>query len=404
MKLTFVSNYINHHQIPVSNALYEELLSDYHFIQIQEMDPERVRMGWNSAERPPYLLCWYEEKGLCRRLVEESDIVVFGGIEDESYIADRLRSGRPVIRYSERLYREGQWKAVSPRGLLKKYTDHTKYRKKDVYLLCAGAYVASDFHIVRAYPDKMFKWGYFTETKRYDVDKLLSEKPGASGGATELLFAGRFLPLKHPEYALELARRLAEKGRRFHLTMVGGGEMEDELQKKAAAYGLTEHISFPGFQSPQEVRRYMERADIFLMTSNYLEGWGAVINEAMNSGCAVIADAKIGAVPFLLRHGQNGMVYADGNLKEFLQYGELLAGNPELCRNLGRTAYDTIVSFWNPEFAAKSLLAFAEGILQGKLQINEEGPLSKALVISLRKGYSYTRRMEKLGSKLPNLP
>ena len=36
------------------------------------------------------------------------------------------------------------------------------------------------------------------------------------------------------------------------------------------------------------------------------EGWGAVVNEAMNSGCAVVADHMIGAAPWLIRQGENG--------------------------------------------------------------------------------------------------
>ena len=178
MQFTFVSNYINHHQIPLSNVLYQRLGAAYHFIQTERMEQERAEMGWGvERSKLPYLKCWYEEPEVCRSLVRESDIVVFGGVEDERYIAERLDAGRPVIRYSERLYREGQWKAVSPRGLLKKYKDHTRYRNKNVYLLCAGAYVASDFHLVRAYPGKMFKWGYFTEAVHYDVDRLLAAKP-----------------------------------------------------------------------------------------------------------------------------------------------------------------------------------------------------------------------------------
>lgn len=393
MKFTFVSNYINHHQIPVSTALYEKLGEDYHFIQTEQMEQERVEMGWNAdRESLPWLLCFYEEPERCRKLILESDIVVFGGVEDESYIVERLQAGKCVIRYSERLYREGQWKAVSPRGLRKKYQDHTKYRKKNVWLLCSGAYVASDFHIVRAYPGKMFKWGYFTETKRYDIDSLLQEKPGMAGRPVEILFAGRFLPLKHPEYGLLLARRLMEKEIPFHLTMVGGGELEEKLKRDAADWHLESHVTFTGYRKPREVRNYMERADIFLMTSNYLEGWGAVINEAMNSGCSVIADAKIGAVPFLLEHEKSGMVYRDGNPEEFLAYGERLAKDRQLRMRLGKNAYDTIVTYWNPQFAAESLLRFGEGILEGRQVINESGPLSRALVISPRKGYAYTRR------------
>ena len=155
---------------------------------------------------------------------------------------------------------------------------------------------------------------------------------------------------------------------------------------------LDSQVTFAGYQKPERIRSYMEMADIFLMTSNYLEGWGAVINEAMNSGCAVIADAKIGAVPFLLRHEENGMVYRDGDLEEFLQYGVALAQDRQFRRKLGKNAYDTIISLWNPRHAAESLLTFAQGLLEGKRILQPEGPLSPALVISPRKGYAYTRR------------
>ena len=402
MKLTFVSNYINHHQIPMSNELYRALGADYTFVQTEPMAEERKAMGWGIAgETIPYLRCYYEEPEACRQLIFDSDIVIFGGVEDERYIEERLASGKPVIRYSERLYREGQWKAVSPRGLIRKYKDHTRYRNKEVYLLCSGAYVASDFRIVRAYPGKMLKWGYFTEAKQYDLDSLFGAKGSVTGGATggvprvpEILFAGRFLPLKHPEYALELAAHLQRQGLPFHLTMVGGGELEEELQRMVSDRGLDNCVTFTGYRKPQEVRAFMERADIFLMTSNYLEGWGAVINEAMNSGCAVIADAKIGAVPFLLRHGQSGMVYRDGDLAEFLTYGEQLVKDRELCRRLGRNAYDTIVRLWNPSNASKALLDFSEGILKHEWRVRDEGPCSPALVISPGKGYSYTRKTD----------
>ncbi|MCR4704867.1 MAG: glycosyltransferase, partial [Lachnospiraceae bacterium] len=300
--------------------------------------------------------------------------------------------GKITIRYSERLYREGQWKAISPRGLLKKYHDHTRYRKAPVYLLCAGAYVASDFRIVRAYPDKMFRWGYFTETKHYDVDKLLAEKESKKSGKLEILFAGRFLPLKHPQYAVFLAEELKKQGISFHLTMVGGGEMDEWLRNEVHLRGLEDVVTFTGFKRPEEVRSYMEKADIFLMTSNYLEGWGAVINEAMNSGCAVLADAKIGAVPFLLKHGVSGMVYADGNAAEFLKLGTTLATDAALREKIGRNAYKTITEAWNPEEAAKRLLTFAEGLLRGEVAAAKDGPLSPAPIIWPRNGYNYCRQ------------
>ena len=45
----------------------------------------------------------------------------------------------------------------------------------------------------------------------------------------------------------------------------------------------------------------MEESEIYLVTSDRKEGWGAVVNEAMNSGCAVVADHMIGAAPWMIR-------------------------------------------------------------------------------------------------------
>lgn len=164
MTFTFVSNYINHHQIPLCQALYEQLGEDFTFIQTMPMEKERVDMGWGvNVEEIPYVECLYEKEYECLKKIMESDVVLFGWTGREDIVEPRLRSGKTTLRVSERLYREGQWKVVSPRGLAAKYREHIRYRRQNVCMLCAGAYAASDFHLIGAYPDKLFKWGYFTK-------------------------------------------------------------------------------------------------------------------------------------------------------------------------------------------------------------------------------------------------
>ena len=215
MKLTIVSNYINHHQIPLCKELYRELREDFCFIQTEPMEEERVKMGWGSEiSAIPYLKLFYQGDEVCKALIMNSDIVIFGGVEDESYIKPRLDAGKLVIRNSERLYKEGQWKSISPRGRKKKWIDHTQYAASPVYLLCAGAYVASDFSIVKAYPNKMFTWGYFPEIKKQDLNALFFRKNHIDAKGEKcfhLLWAGRFLDWKHPEYAVRLARDLKKQ-------------------------------------------------------------------------------------------------------------------------------------------------------------------------------------------------
>lgn len=380
MKLTFVSNYINHHQIPFCEALFRRLDGDFTFIQTEPMEEERLRMGWGvDAAALPYVRLYYQEPEECRKLIEECDLLLAGWMEQPELIQGRLGCGRPAFRISERIYREGQWKMISPRGLAAKYREHIRYRSKPVWLLCAGAYVASDFALIHAYPGKKLRFGYFPETRR--------EFPAArkaESGAVRILWAGRLMPLKHPEFALRLAEDLSQRGFSFQMDIIGGGELEEEMRSRVREKGLEGLVRLHGFQPPEKVREAMERSHIYLFTSNHLEGWGAVVNEAMNSGCAVVGSAEAGAVPCLIRHGENGLIYRRNDYEEFLSQVLLLMEHEEERRRLGQNAYETIVELWNAEEAAGRCLDFYEkwrtGVLE-KEQWYEEGPLSPAPVV-----------------------
>lgn len=372
MQITFVSNYINHHQIPLSDELYRLSGGNYTFIQTEPMEEDRIRMGWaESITNLPYVKLFYEEKELCKKLIFESDCVIFGGCEDESVIMPRLEAGRFTIRYSERLYREGRWKFVSPRGLIKKYHDHIRFRNNDVYLLCAGAYVKGDFSLIHAYPGKMFKFGYFPKADTYtDVHGKRKDN-----NRLEILWAARFLELKHPEVMVELGEKLKRDGINFHITMIGDGEAFERTKKSAAS--ISDVCEFCGMKTPQEVREAMRKADVFVTTSDKREGWGAVVNESMNSGCVCIASREIGAAPYLIEDGKNGFLYKACDTNKLVKIVEELANDRETQLKIGMNAYNTITEVWNPEVAAARLYEFMtdEGRNCGRY---EKGPLSRA--------------------------
>lgn len=383
MTFTFVSNYINHHQIPLCDALYERLGRGFAFIQTMPMEAERVEMGWGVAENEiPYVMCLYEDEYECLKRIMESDVVLFGWTGREDIVTPRLQSGKTTLRVSERLYREGQWKAVSPRGLIAKYREHIRYRKENVCMLCAGAYAASDFHLIGAYPDKLFKWGYFTKLRTYGDGAFAAMKQ--KEGPLQIVWAGRFIPLKHPEYAVRLGAALQKNGHAFRIHMLGGGEMEAALKQEIRREGLSESFVFYGYTGPEQVRDVMEKCHIHLFTSNHLEGWGAVVNEGMNSGCVEVVDARVGAAPFLIRHGENGLLYQSGSYDEMEALVFDLFENWEARRAMGRAAYETIRDMWNAEHAAAALLQFSDRLRQGKIVPEKEGPLSPAPVIKPR--------------------
>ncbi|MBR3040673.1 MAG: glycosyltransferase family 4 protein [Lachnospiraceae bacterium] len=391
MKVTFVSNYINHHQLPVSRVLYENLGENYHFIQTEPMEEERVQMGWGSDyDKLPFLLKYYSEEETCKKLISESDVVIFGGCDDERYIEARLEEKKPVIRYSERLYKEGQWKWISPRGLKKKYHDHTRYSKDRVYLLCSGAYVQDDFHLIHAYKGKMFNWGYFPEFVEYDKsEREAGWEKRKNHSELQILWAGRFLDWKHPESVIELAKILSEKGVPFHITVIGDGAERSRTENGIAEQNLNDKVEFVGSKKPNEVRDYMRASDVFLMTSDYKEGWGAVCNEAMNSECVLVASHAAGAVPTLVKHRENGMIFQSGHFDEMASLVEELSKDYDLRYRLGTNAYETLASEWNHKVAGERLLQMCEQILGGEVKAWESGPLSEAKVIRQNRMYQY---------------
>lgn len=403
MKLTFVSNYINHHQIPMSEYLYEQLGDDYRFVQTEPMEEERRAMGWGEGtDLLPWLIRSYEQPEETERLLSVSDVVIFGGCEREELIRQRLRDKKPVLRYSERIYREGQWRFVTPRGLIRKYQDHVRFRKGPAYLLCAGAYVASDYHLIRAYPGKMLRFGYFTRLYRYENEDCHAKRRKQE--VPRILWAGRFMELKHPTYAVRLAADLRAEGFAFTLCLAGGGEQERLLKQMVHEKQLDDIVEFTGFMRPEKVREHMEQADIFLFTSDHGEGWGAVLNEAMNSGCAVVACEAAGASPYLVKDGENGFLYPNRDYDCFKDRVRRLLADRELRQKLGSRAYETIRDVWNPQRAAQELLSLCGQITErtagGKrapkakeLALPADGPCSPAPLI--RPGLWNQRHLKK---------
>ena len=396
MKITFYSNYLNHHQIPFSNELYNILGDDYTFVATTPMEEERKMMGWISNPKYPYEIRSYENNisyDVSMRLAIDSDVIIVGSAP-EIYVTERMKYNKLTFRYGERVYKRGRFRAFSPRGMYFRTKEYFRYKNKELYMLCSSGYAASDLAILGSYIGKCYKWGYFPEFKKYDIERLINEKN--KNKIIEILWVGRLLDWKHPEQAIELAKRLKEKKYKFILRIIGDGPMKQELAKLIKEYSLAENVSLLESMSPDSVREYMEKANIFLFTSDYQEGWGAVLNEAMNSGCAVIASHAIGSVPYLIIHNKNGLVYKNKSLYDLFQKTILLLENKQLCANLGLEAYFRLKNIWNAKTAANNILELCELLIKNEPMEIEDGPCSRAPIIHQGKMY---KKLIKNGGK-----
>ena len=360
MIVTFLSNFYNHHQAPFSEIMAEKLNGGYAFIATEKMSSERLSMGWGNEPTPNFVHNYEEEKEWCDDRINKSDVVIIGSAPYE-LIKNRLKNGQLTFLYSERIFR----KEPSFLKLLKyKFTHHRMFgRFKSIYLLCASAFAYRDYVRMMSFRDKAFKWGYFPRTYTYeDFDQIIKnkEKPAVS-----LLYVSRMIELKHPELPVFVAERLKEEGIHFTLTMVGNGVIKNDILKMVREKRLEKEIVFIDCLRPEEVRKQMLLSDIFLFTSHRNGGWGAVLNEAMNSCCAVVASSAIGSVPFLLKNGENGFVFKDGCFEDLYKKTKELCIDKELRQKMSLNAYKTIVDMWCAEKAAERLIQLCDDISKG---------------------------------------
>lgn len=357
--------------------MYKKTNGKFKFVATQPMSAERLSMGFeDQSSKFPFVLKAFENKEKYLEALKlgcESDVVILGDAGNE-YIEQRLKDGKLTFRYSERLFKEGYWTLIDPRVLLVRYRNDIRYRHKNLYMLCASAYTARDCRLIHAYPNKTYKWGYFPEVKQYsDIKKIIKLKHPAS-----ILWVGRLIELKHPEVAIQVAEHLKRNGYKFELNMIGEGEKEIDLQKMINEKNLEDCVHLHGFMSPERVRGWMERTEIYLFTSDQHEGWGAVLNESLNSACAVVANRKIGSVPYLIENGVNGYTYSQRKRNDlFIKVKKLLDCN-ELRYSMQQNAYETMLNTWNADSASERLIKLIECLKKGRDTLYSEGPCSRS--------------------------
>ena len=373
----YVSNVFSHHQKPVSDALYFQIGERFSFVETLGLTEELRHLGYQDEADPAYLLrSWTHETNDYRKLIEQAGMIVFGGAP-EYLIRSRLSQSKPVFRCSERPLKRGREPLKFIPRLIKWRMNNPM--RKPIYLLCASAYCAWDYSRFGLFKNRCYKWGYFPPTRRYDdIDRLIQRKD-----PQRLLWCGRFLALKHLEDVIRAADGLRERGLAFQLDIIGTGKMEAQLQEMIRELKLEAQVHLLGAMPPERVRDHMERAGIYLITSDRQEGWGAVVNEAMNSACAVISSHAVGSAPYLIRHGHNGLIYPSGDVGALTDQLAGLLEEPGRQAQLGKEAYRTIVEEWNAETAATRLLSLSRSILEGNSDpaLYLSGPCSRAEIL-----------------------
>ncbi|KJJ73021.1 glycosyltransferase [Enterocloster citroniae] len=358
--ILFISNFVSPHTIPLCNEIVKQYKGDFYFIETRKMTSERSGLGYDKYRDLSFVVSHEEfclKRTYYQSLIDEAEAVIvsFGSI-DINLLNERINKNRLCLLMSERLFKKGIAKIVDYR-LWKNILFFKSVYHRNVHLLCMGAYVAKDFRLCGFNHKHMWKFGYITETKKESLEEILSLKVHDE---KRILWVGRMIWWKRPMQIIKATEKLHRMGYSFSLDIVGDGKKFKKI-KRYVENNHIRQIKVHGLMRNEEVLNLMMNANIFVATSNRLEGWGAVINEAENCACAIIASKAMGATEYLVENDLNGYWY-DNTQRGLTRTLEKALNDSSLLEK-GVTGYHFITTEWSPQNAACRLLELIRELL-----------------------------------------
>lgn len=177
-------------------------------------------------------------------------------------------------------------------------------------------------------------------------------------------YAGRFLighagalVMRHKgqQVLIEAARRLSTSHPDMHFLLLGAGEDEAELKRRAR--GL-DNLEFLGFK--HDVGNWLAALDLFVFPS-LQEGLGSILLDAMEFGLPIIA-SNVDGIPEIIREGENGLLVPPGDASALAAAIEWLYADSDLRAAL-TAAGQVMIADYTPETIAPRYLALYRRLL-----------------------------------------
>ena len=165
---------------------------------------------------------------------------------------------------------------------------------------------------------------------------------GVPTDSVVILFSGKYIQKKRPLDLLQAYARLKDTS--VALVMVGEGEMRTEMEKFIKQFGL-KNVFLTGFINQGEISNFYSLADIFVLPSGPGETWGLVVNEAMLFQLPVLVSSTAGCSTDLVKHGENGFIFEEGNVDELTNYLTMLIENEAMRKGAGESSRNLIAAF-----------------------------------------------------------
>lgn len=375
MKLVFYTNSISPHQLPLALELVSRLgRDDYRYVYAASLTEERRKLGWSEIESE-WIVSEEKNRGTARKLLEECDVLL-SGLRDLDLFEKRSLAGKRTIYCGERWFKPplGMLRLLHPSYFRMAFRFMRLVKRGALDCLPIGVIAARDmarlFGLFSGDPHCLFRsprlvadsrpmgavkgylwmhvWGYFVAPSRGLLPGEKTSPPTTR--ALRVLWCGRLLALKRVDTLFKAVFAVASR-RAITLTVVGRGPERESLRRLekrlCTQYGLMSPICWHDAVSIAEVRVLMRRHDVYVLSSNGYEGWGAVVGEAIEEGMRVIGTYEAGASATIL---PKSCLYHAGDVKRL---AELLARVETECETCGDKER------WSAASAAGCLVRFA---------------------------------------------
>jgi glycosyltransferase involved in cell wall biosynthesis len=164
-----------------------------------------------------------------------------------------------------------------------------------------------------------------------------------------LFTARRLVPRMGLENLIEAVAQVRTAFPGVTLAIAGQGRLRAELARRVERLGLGDSVALLGYVSDDDLVRYYQAADLFVLPSSAFEGFGLVTLEALACGTPVLG-TPVGATPEILKPLAAQLVLAGPEraairrgirvLLEWLSDRDAAAALRSRCRSYAETRYD----------------------------------------------------------------
>ena len=159
-----------------------------------------------------------------------------------------------------------------------------------------------------------------------------------------VLFCAKLQPWKRP---LDLLRAFSQaRISQSLLVYAGDGAQRAEIEREAAALGVSQQIRFLGFVNQSQLPAVYTAADVMVLPSDY-EPFAVVANEASCCGIPVVASDRVGAGRDLIVPVNDDLIYPCGDVPALARLLSQLLADRQRLRLLGNAARQRMES-WSP--------------------------------------------------------